>query len=95
MITWADVMPLETGNIVLRIPAIIEQEGKLTIVVRDSSYDLYVEKERIAAIRDVSPDILGAFAASDLIGILEWPEGSPPPEMLERYARTVDKRKAP
>ena len=95
MITWADVMPLKTGNIIVRIPAIIEQDGKLTIVVRDTSYDLYVGKERIAAIRDVPADILGAFAACDLIGILEWPENSPPPEMLERYARTVDKRTTP
>ena len=94
MITWADVIPLKTGNIIVRIPTVIEQPGQLTIVIRPAGYDLYVEKERIAAIRDVSPDMLGAFAVSELIGILEWPERSPPPQMMNRYARVVDKRAA-
>ena len=93
MITWADVLPLKSGNIVIRIPARIEQSGKLTVVVRDGSYDIYLEKTRIAKIGSVMPEVLDAFAASELLGILEWPENERPPSHLERYARVVDKRK--
>lgn len=94
LITWADVIPLVTGNIIVRLPHLLPQDGKLTIVVRTNSYDLYIEKERIARINNVDRDVLAAFAVSELIGILEWPEGEPPPLYLEKYARVVDKRRS-
>lgn len=91
MITWVDIYPLTTGNIVIRVPELLPPKGELTIVVKETAFALYCEKEKVAHIAQVEPFVLEALAVSELIGILEQPEGEEPPEYLERYAKVVDK----
>ncbi|MEM6901666.1 MAG: hypothetical protein AAF556_00325 [Pseudomonadota bacterium] len=82
---------MTTGNIIIRVPEYLPEEGKLTVVVKRTGFAIYCEKEKVGQISNVDSDILKALAVSDLLGILEWPEGEEAPEYLERYAQVVDK----
>ncbi|MBV6633454.1 MAG: hypothetical protein KI792_10550 [Alphaproteobacteria bacterium] len=94
MITWVDIYPLTTGNIILIIRQPMPPEGELTVVVKKTGFSIYCEKEQIGEIENVDPDILKALAASELLGMLEWPEGGEEPDYLDRYAKVVDKTAA-
>ncbi|MEO0394179.1 MAG: hypothetical protein AAF213_13205 [Pseudomonadota bacterium] len=94
MITWADIIPLETGNIIIRVPEFLPEQTKLRVVVKSKGFAIYSEQEKVAQISNVEADIINALGESELLGILEWPQDAPQPDFLERYALVVDKRQA-